>query len=762
MKKGFTLVELLSIIVVIGIIAVLVVPQIGKSVNSVKEEQYERLINMIEASGKAYNRKNRDVIKIPVEELKKEKYITTDMINPITNEEIKGCVRVSVNNEGINEYKYYESNDCENRNIVLTVELNGGSSSQTFSSSYEEGTKLKLISPTKAESSFDKWVVTQGDSVLNKDTLIIGSTDTTIYATYTNQPKFTLNLDGGSVSKIYLTQYDSGSNIELESAKKKGTNFVRWEIIEGNGVLSGNTYTQGSENTVLKAIYESCPIGSYNDGNSSSCKACQDGLTTSEVGKTSCDISCDNNSNVLNWNLATYDSSTNKVSGVCSINTCEPCYKNESNSCNAQTTLYVSNSGNDSNGGYEISSPFATINKAYTCPGNLTIKLLSNITQTSQADFNTLNKEVTLTSNEGTYTITRGNGLTSGSIIKLSNEGTLTTTNITFDGNNVTATEPILNVVSSNVNLNSGTIIQNGINNNTTTFGGGTAGGISIITSSTLNVNGAVIKNNKGGKGAGIAVRSSSTLNYNSGTMSNNKAEYGYKHGGAIFVYSSSTAYIKGGTISNNSASDGGAINISESNCTISGGTISNNTATRGGGLFNTSSSNFDSKLTISGGTISGNSSTYGGGVWIGCDGNSKRSSLDMTGGTIKNNTAMNSGAIEFWSNNCSAAQTSNISGGILESNTASSVGGAIHVDGYTVTVSGTTKIQNNKAVYGGGIHCASSGTTNSVVNLNSGTVSNNVASSSGGGVYKHKKCSYSKTGGTLSGNTPQDYYQVS
>ena len=48
--------------VVIGIIAVLVVLQIVKSVNSVKEEQYKRLINMIEASGKAYHRENRDVL----------------------------------------------------------------------------------------------------------------------------------------------------------------------------------------------------------------------------------------------------------------------------------------------------------------------------------------------------------------------------------------------------------------------------------------------------------------------------------------------------------------------------------------------------------------------------------------------------------------------------------------------------------------------------------------------------------------------------
>ena len=659
MKKGFTLVELLSIMVVIGVIAVLVVPQIGKSVNSVKEEQYKRLINMIETSGKAYHRENRDVIKIPVEELKKEKYITTDMINPITNEEIEGCVRVSVNNEGINEYKYYESNDCENRNIVLTVELNGGSSSQTFSSSYEEGTKLKLISPTKAESSFDKWVVTKGDSVLNKDTLIIGSTDTTIYATYTNQPKFTLDLDGGSVSKTYLTQYDSGSNIELESAKKKGTNFVRWEIIEGNGVLSGNTYTQGSENTVLKAIYESCPIGSYNDGNSSSCIACQDGLTTSEEGKTSCDISCDNNSNVLIWNLATYDSSTNIVSGVCSINTCEPCYKKESDSCNAQTTLYVSNSGNDNNSGTETSSPFATINKAYTCPGNLTIKLLSNITQTSQADFNTLNKEVTLTSEEGTYTITRGSGHTTGNIIELSNKGTLTTTNIIFSGNNVTANSWLLEVIDgATLNLNAGTIVEKSKNSNSKQIAGVRTGG----TGTKLNINGAIIRNNTGNGGVGVGTGVVCT--FNSGTISGND-----KIG--ILVWQG-TLYVKGGKISNNrSMTDGGgAIWMGSSNDSkktptyveISGGTITGNTASSGGAIVVNKGENCGSvTLKISGGTISNNTANlYGGGIYC------ANAKLQITNGTITGNTASQGGGI--YNNNCTYTKT----GGTISGNSPS------------------------------------------------------------------------------------------
>lgn len=53
-KKGFTLVELLAIIVVIAIVAVLVSPSVIRLFNKSKEKSYDILINNIKTAGENY------------------------------------------------------------------------------------------------------------------------------------------------------------------------------------------------------------------------------------------------------------------------------------------------------------------------------------------------------------------------------------------------------------------------------------------------------------------------------------------------------------------------------------------------------------------------------------------------------------------------------------------------------------------------------------------------------------------------------------
>ena len=62
--KGFTLVELLAIITILGVMVILVVPQIGGSINTKKEKELEKIMDIIENAGKAYHSFNNDVLKI--------------------------------------------------------------------------------------------------------------------------------------------------------------------------------------------------------------------------------------------------------------------------------------------------------------------------------------------------------------------------------------------------------------------------------------------------------------------------------------------------------------------------------------------------------------------------------------------------------------------------------------------------------------------------------------------------------------------------
>ena len=105
-KKGFTVVELLAIIVVLGVIVVVVVPQIGGTVDSKKEGEYNKLIEMIETSAKVYHSYNPSANKINIQTLIDQEYLTNDIINPVTGEKITGCVNVTKDSDGINVFTY--------------------------------------------------------------------------------------------------------------------------------------------------------------------------------------------------------------------------------------------------------------------------------------------------------------------------------------------------------------------------------------------------------------------------------------------------------------------------------------------------------------------------------------------------------------------------------------------------------------------------------------------------------------------------------
>ena len=226
--KGFTLVELLSIIVV-------------------------RIINVIENAARAYYSNNRGDIKIPLDKLQQEKLLTTNLVNPITEEKITGCVRVSTDSDGI--YRYMYSSDCEARIVNLTVELNEGETTQTFETTYVEGTKIKLENPTRGADTFKGWKVTVGDSVIIDDKLTIGSESTTIYALWSGAPKLTVNKNGGNTSQTFAYSYRTGTILTLENASKTGHTFAGWTVEEGDGIISNGTLTFGLEDTTIKANY---------------------------------------------------------------------------------------------------------------------------------------------------------------------------------------------------------------------------------------------------------------------------------------------------------------------------------------------------------------------------------------------------------------------------------------------------------------------------------------------------------------------------
>ena len=132
MRKGFTLVELLGVIVILGLIAMIAIPTINSALNSSREKAYDEQVRTIEETARTYMSKNS--LKLPsqtegnkcclsVETLQTAGLLTADDIkNPkyqkdSTDDEEKfenfdGTVIITFTN---NKYKYeYANTTCTN------------------------------------------------------------------------------------------------------------------------------------------------------------------------------------------------------------------------------------------------------------------------------------------------------------------------------------------------------------------------------------------------------------------------------------------------------------------------------------------------------------------------------------------------------------------------------------------------------------------------------------------------------------------------
>jgi type IV pilus assembly protein PilA len=115
-KKGFSLVELLAVIVILSIIALIAYPIIGNTINNskkkVQKEQYNRILgaakNWVTANSISANRC------ITIDELMNGGYLEKGNIeDPVTGGYMNGAFNITWN-DGTNQYTYvyYTGTDC--------------------------------------------------------------------------------------------------------------------------------------------------------------------------------------------------------------------------------------------------------------------------------------------------------------------------------------------------------------------------------------------------------------------------------------------------------------------------------------------------------------------------------------------------------------------------------------------------------------------------------------------------------------------------
>ena len=651
--------------------------------------------------------------------------VITNNYNDIwTNNDVTVTLTSDDDKSGIDHFEWYEGNAWTTR--ALTT--NGNTGTITYTVTRNETIRFRAVDKLGNISEEATTIV----KVDKEPPTLTSITNSSNGNWSTSDIKITLNgTDNQSGVLKYQIKYSSNSNTWTDLSSNSNTDS--WSAQRNETVyyrVVDNVGNASSEKSTVIKLDKTNPTAKI------SASVSNNTITVSASG------SSDTNSGIKKYEYSkdnkTYYSSTTTTYNFTGLNDgAYTLYLRVTDNAGRSTTIstsavvayqnvYVSSSGNDSSGNGSSSKPYATIAKAYTkVKSGGSVILLSNLTQTSQANFNTSGKSVTLKSNGSSiYTITRGSGLTSGSIISFYNSSTTTITNVKFNGNNVSSKQPLLvSSGSATVNLNSGVTIQNALN--TATYSGG---GFSALSSSTLNINGATITSNKSNnQGAGLYINTA-TLNFNSGTISNNS-------------FTTTSGY--------------------------------------GAGILG-----WQATVNIKGGTILGNTATAdGGGIWVG--GNSGKMTFNMTAGTITGNKANGCGGIDISSDSNASNTTGIISGGTIQNNTASAQGGGLCIMRATTTITNVNITGNTVTWWGGGIAVWNT----AILYFKGGTVQNNTANGNAGGIdvstgasrlymqggkVINNKCtstehggigginiskdsgsSYSYSSGTISGNTP-------
>ncbi|WP_407573068.1 hypothetical protein [Deinococcus altitudinis] len=348
--------------------------------------------------------------------------------------------------------------------------------------------------------------------------------------------------------------------------------------------------------------------------------------------------------------------------------------------------------------------------------------------------------------------------------------------------------------------------------NNKTTGSLGNGGG-AIANQSSLNISGGTFRGNSSMSGGALLLLGGGSLKLSDGTFEGNSAT---SYGGAFQLNGSAASFeMTGGTMRGNTAGiAGGGIN-SDIGMTLSGGTLETNTAQDSGGALSLNAAAGKQNTVTLGGTlvVQGNKAVnYGGGVSMG-NATPGGLTVNVQGASIRSNASSNSGG----GINMGSGSVLNLSAGTIADNTAVmqgggfAVGGVVTMTGGSVTgnsasgqpdsqgggfrlysgsqviASGGT-IGNNTASSGAGVGISKatatkpagqftlSGATVSgnkatvsngggflnggVLNIQSGSVTGNTAAQKGGGVSNTKGSTYTKTGGSVTGNAPDDVTQ--
>lgn len=266
-KDGFTLVELLAVVVIIGITYLIIFPSVTSFIDKSKEKSYNIQVDLIEKASKKWVVDNTDEllkkdpyhlnnINLTLTTLKKEGYLQDMFIeNPKNKKIMTGCVVVSYqSNKNQYEYTYEDGKDTYSKDDTKenkrTEEMAGCNNKKGYIYTYfKNNNKLEKTSGNKNSNGDDIKL-----SEIFADTLI-SKTDSGLenlgdeYFFQGLNPTNYVKIDGYDTIWNVLSINTSDKTIKLvASAKTINSNFL------ASSSFNANSYESSSD---LKTTLES-------------------------------------------------------------------------------------------------------------------------------------------------------------------------------------------------------------------------------------------------------------------------------------------------------------------------------------------------------------------------------------------------------------------------------------------------------------------------------------------------------------------------
>ena len=130
MKKGFTLIEVLAVIIILAILALIAVPAINGVLKNSRQKAYDLQVDTIEEAAMKYSIEHNEILpkddgiftnQLMLSQLISSGYIEkTDngkIYNPIDNSEMNGCVNIKYD-LNYNQYTYIYDNECLPQTVI--------------------------------------------------------------------------------------------------------------------------------------------------------------------------------------------------------------------------------------------------------------------------------------------------------------------------------------------------------------------------------------------------------------------------------------------------------------------------------------------------------------------------------------------------------------------------------------------------------------------------------------------------------------------